>query len=266
MGLEGAFRVDGQVAVVTGAASGIGEATALVLAQAGARVVAGDIDYEGASQTAKAISEAGGQAVAVAVDVRSKEQVDALADRAAEEFGQLDVMCNVAGVGNNAIVADVTEAELDRVIGVNLKGVFFGCQAALRHMAPRHSGNIVNVSSSGIDTPYPGLSVYGMTKSAIAFLSMTLAAEVGPLGIRVNAIAPGATESNFSRYRLLDEHGNLDPEKKAAWDQLMAQSSPLGLIGEPVDQAMMILYLVSPAGRFATGNIFRVNGGTSRSW
>jgi 3-oxoacyl-[acyl-carrier protein] reductase len=266
MDLDHAFRIQGDTAVVTGAASGIGEATALVLARAGANVVAGDIDYEGAVRTAKAISDIGGRAVGVAVDVRSKEKVDGLADRAVDEFGRLDVMCNVAGIGNSSMVADVTEAELDRVIGINLKGVFFGCQAAVRHMAPRKSGSIVNVSSSGIDTPYAGLSVYGMTKSAVAFLSMTLAAEVGPLGIRVNAIAPGATESRFSQHRLLDENGEVDPQKKKDWDELMAQASPLGLIGEPIDQALIILYLVSPAGRFATGNLWRVNGGMSRSW
>lgn len=93
------------------------------------------------------------------------------------------------------------EAELDRVIGINLKGVFFGCQAALRHMVPRGQGNIVNVSSSGIDTPYPGLAVYGMTKSAVAFLSMTLAAEVGPLGVRVNIACSTNAASSIRRRR-----------------------------------------------------------------
>jgi NAD(P)-dependent dehydrogenase (short-subunit alcohol dehydrogenase family) len=105
-----------------------------------------------------------------------------------------------------------------------------------------------------------------MTKSAVAFLSVTLAAEAGPLGIRVNAIAPGATESHFSHYRLLNEEGKVDAEKKAAWDAAMAKASPLGLIGEPLDQALFVLYLVAPAARFATGNIWRVNGGMSRSW
>lgn len=264
--LDHAFSIEGQTAVVTGAASGIGEATALVLAKAGANVLAGDIDHEGAVRTATAISDLGGSAVGVAVDVRSRAEVDGLADRAVDEFGRLDVMCNVAGIGFSSMVTDVTEAELDRVISINLKGVFFGCQAALRHMVPRGSGSIVNVSSSGIDTPYPGLAVYGMTKSAVAFLSMTLAAEVGPLGIRVNAIAPGATESRFAEHRYLDERGEVDLQKKKEWDDLMAQASPLGLVGEPVDQALLILYLVSPAGRFATGNLWRVNGGMSRTW
>jgi len=260
------FRLDGQVAVVTGGASGIGASTGEVLAEAGARVVLGDIDGAGAERVAQGIVASGGSAVGRRVDTSRRSEVDALVQAALDEHGRLDIMCNVAGVGHQANVVDVSEDELDRVFGINLKGVFFGCQAAVRAMTPRGSGSIVNVSSAVIDTPYAGFSVYGMTKSSVAFLSMVLAAEVGPAGIRVNAIAPGATITNFARHRLADEHGNIDPAKLEEFAESMKQMMPLGRNGEAIDQALLILYLVSPAASWATGNIWRVNGGQTRAW
>jgi 3-oxoacyl-[acyl-carrier protein] reductase len=258
MELPSYFRLDGQVAIVTGGASGIGEATAKVLAEAGASVVLADIDEEGAARTAK---EIGGRALSTRCDVSRRAEVDALVQRAVDEFGQLDIMCNVAGLGTQRLAVDVTEEELDRIIAINLKGVFFGCQAAMRVMAPRGSGNIVNVSSTVIDTPYAGFSVYGMTKSAVAFLSMTLAAEAGPDGIRVNAIAPGSTLTNFGAYRQ-----SAGPEADAEHAARMRDMTPLGRQGEAMDQALLILYLVAPASSWATGNLWRVNGGQTRTW
>jgi 3-oxoacyl-[acyl-carrier protein] reductase len=260
------FRLDGQVAVVTGGASGIGEATSRVLAEAGASIVVADIDEDGAARTAKEITAAGGAAVAMRTNVSQKADVDALVQRAVDEFDQVDIMCNVAGVGAQQLVVDVTEEELDRILSVNLKGVFFGCQAAMRVMARRQSGVIVNVSSTVIDTPFAGFSVYGMTKSAVAFLSMTLAAEAAPLGIRVNAIAPGSTMTNFASYRLGDEQGTVDPEVLAEFAESMRQMTPLGRNGVAMDQALLILYLVTPASSWATGNLWRVNGGMTRPW
>jgi 3-oxoacyl-[acyl-carrier protein] reductase len=258
------FRIDDQVAVVTGGASGIGEATAQLLAAAGAALVVGDIDEEGAVRTAKQIGADGGRAVAVRADTSKRADVDALVDRAVSEYGRLDVMCNVAGVGYAKPVVDVTEADFDRLMGINLKGVLFGCQAALRVMTPQRSGAIVNVASTVIDSPFPGQALYGMTKSGVAFLSAVLAAEAGPLGIRVNCLAPGATPTNFASYRYAG--GKVDPEQEAAFQEGMRQMTPLGFLGEARDQAQMILFLVSPAARWVSGNIFRVNGGQSRPW
>jgi 3-oxoacyl-[acyl-carrier protein] reductase len=246
---------------VTGGASGIGEATAKVLAEAGANVVVADIDEKGAGRTAKEIGASGGSALSTRCDVSQRAEVDALVQRAIDEYSQLDIMCNVAGLGTQRLAVDVTEEELDRIIAINLKGVFFGCQAAMRAMAPRGSGNIVNVSSTVIDTPYAGFSLYGMTKSAVAFLSMTLAAEAGPDGIRVNAIAPGSTLTNFGAYRQ-----SAGPEADAEHAARMRDMTPLGRQGEAMDQALLILYLVAPASSWATGNLWRVNGGQTRTW
>ncbi len=262
--LSSYFRIDGTVAVVTGAASGIGEATAQVLAAAGAAVVAGDIDEEGAARTAKQITGDGGRAVAMGADTSRREQVDALVDRAVSEFGQLDTMCNIAGVGYAKPVVDITEADFDRLVSINLKGVLFGCQAALRAMTPRGTGTIVNVASTAIDCPYPGQGLYGMTKSAVAYLSQVLGAEAAPHGIRVNTIAPGSTPTNFGSFRYAD--GRIDPTAEEKVMEMMKTTSPLGFLGEALDQALIILYLVSPAARWAAGNIWRVNGGQSRPW
>lgn len=258
------FRMDGKVAVVTGGASGIGESTAEVLAGAGASVVIGDIDLEGATKTADRITAAGGRALATRTDTSRRSDVEALVDLAVREHGHLDVMANVAGVGHNKPVMELDDDEVDRIFAINLKGVLYGCQAAVRAMTDRGEGSIVNVASTAVDTPYPGQGLYGMTKSSVVFLTQVLAAEVGPLGIRVNAVAPGSTPTNFASFRY--DAGKIDPKLEAEVHERLRQMTPLGTLGEAVDQALVILYLCSPAARWATGNVWRVNGGQSRPW
>jgi 3-oxoacyl-[acyl-carrier protein] reductase len=258
------FRLDDQVAVVTGGGSGIGEATVQVLAAAGAAVVVGDIDEEGAVRTADGILADGGRAVALKADTTRRADVAALVDLAVSEYGQLDIMCNVAGVGYARPVVETTEADFDRLFAINLKGVLFGCQEALRVMEPRHKGAIVNVSSCVIDSPGQGQALYGMTKAGVAYLTQVLGSEAGTKGIRVNAIAPGSTPTNFASHRYAE--GKINEEQEAKVKEFMAQACPLGFLGEALDQALLILYLVSPAARWAAGNIWRVNGGQSRPW
>ena len=255
------FRLDGRVAVVTGAASGIGASVAETLAQAGASVVLGDVDEAGVKLVAERIALSGGVALPQRCDVSRREDLDVLVGRATSELAGIDVMCNVAGVPSDGYLADVDEAELDRVIGINLKGVIFGCQAAVHAMRDCGGGTIVNVSSTVIDAPNPGYGVYGLTKSAVAMLTQTLALEEGPNCIRVNAIAPGATITKFTSRHLYDEDGSLDQAKYDAFIERMKSMSPLGAVGEPLDQALLVLYLVSDASRFCTGQIWRANGG-----
>ena len=260
------FDLSDKVAVLTGVASGIGQATARVLADAGATIVGGDIDEAGAEATAKEIVGDGGRAVTQRVDVTRRADVDALVDRAQSEFGRVDIMGNIAGVPHNKMVADCTDEEFERILAINLKSVFYGCQAAIRHMVPQGSGNIVNISSGAIDTPAPTLACYGMTKAAVAMLTKTLATEVGLHGIRVNAIAPGMILTNFSRHNFTDADGNVVQEKLDQYHKRASAMAPLGRAGEADDVARSFLYLVSDAAVFVTGQIERPNGGVAMPW
>ena len=260
------FDLSGRVAVVTGVASGIGKATAHTLASAGATIVGGDLDEAGAQVTAGEITTEGGTAVVMHTDVTRRADVDALVDRAATDFGRVDIVGNVAGVPHNKTVAEVTDEEFERILAVNLKSVLYGCQAAIRHMIPQGSGNIVNISSGAIDTPAPTLACYAMTKAAVAMLTKTLATEVGRYGIRVNAIAPGMILTNFSRHNFVDEEGNVVPERLEQYHKRASALAPLGRAGDPQDVANTFLYLVSDAASFVTGQIERPNGGVSMPW
>ena len=261
--IQEAFGLDGRVAVVTGGASGIGRAVAEVLASAGARVVVGDLDASGAEEAAAAIRESGGEALAHTVDVSQRSQVEALVDRATAEWDGLDVLCNVAGVPSDGPICELTEEEFDRVVGIHVKGTLFGCQAAVKAMASRGGGSIINTASAAIDLAVPNYGLYALTKAAITQLTQTLAVEAGPQGIRVNVLAPGATLTNFTSRHLKNPDGSLDPERYEGFVAAMKKTSPLGLVGEAVDQAWLVLYLASDASRFCTGQIWRANGGAA---
>ena len=256
-----AFDLTGRTAVVTGGASGIGEATAVTLAAVGANVVVGDVDVEGAERTVTSIVEAGGKALAQEADITRKESVDALVDRAISEFGRLDVMANVAGVAAQGKVVDISEEEFDRIVSINLKGTLFGCQAALRAMSGQGSGSIINVASASIDVAAPGYALYAMTKAAVAQLTMNMAWEAGRDGIRINTIAPGATVTPFTARHAYNEDGSVNQEAYDAFVERMRNISPIKQVGEAMDQAYLILYLASDASRFCTGQIWRANGG-----
>ena len=257
------FDLTGRAAIVTGAGSGIGRATAEVLGGAGAAVVCGDLDEAGAEKTAASIVEAGGKAVAKRTDVSRKDDVEALVDRALAEFGRVDVMANVAGIAADGLLIDATDEELHKAFSVNLWGVLYGCQAAVRAMKESGGGSIINVSSTAIDTPAPKYGVYAMTKAAVAQLTKTLAMEVGRFGIRVNTIAPGMTVSGFTMRHIYEPDGTVNQERYDQFVERMRKLSPLGIVGEPIDQAYLILYLASDAARFSTGTIWRANGGQS---
>lgn len=245
-----AHDLTGRIAVVTGAASGIGRATALRLADSGATVVCTDHDEPGAAATAHTIETAhgGGRAWHHPLDVTDAAAVDDLIDRTAQRHGRLDIMVNVAGISHARRVVDTDEADLDRVLAVNLKGVFFGCRAAARTMTAQGHGSIVNVASSAIDTLRPNVACYAMSKAAVAQLTKTLAVETGPDGVRVNAVAPGVIAT---------------PMTAGVPQERNIEAAALRRIGHPDDVAWAICYLASPAAEFITGQILRINGGTA---
>jgi 3-oxoacyl-[acyl-carrier protein] reductase len=261
------FSLAGRVAAVTGAASGIGRATALGLARAGARVVVGDVDVDGLEATGSLVDAAGGErAVVMPADVSRKGDVDALVARAVADGGRLDVMANVAGIIHNSAIVETDEADLDRVLAVNLKGAFFGCQAALAAMAPQGSGSVVNMSSGGIDQPADGLACYAMSKAAIAMLTKTAAREGGRHGIRVNTVAPGFVLTAMTQRHYTLEDGSIDQTRMEAVLRPLRAASPLGIVGEAEDVANTVVYLASDAARFVTGQILRPNGGIVMPW
>jgi len=245
------FRLDGRVAAVTGAASGIGRATAVLLAEAGAKVAVADVDEAGLEETASMVPDA----LPVPTDVTVKAQVDRLVERTRFEFGRLDVMANIAGIIRGSPLVATEEDELDRVLAVNLKGVFFGCQAALAVMSEQRSGSIVNMTSTAIDQPAAGLGSYSISKAGVAILTRIAALEGGPNGIRVNAVAPGFVVTPMTT--------RPDEQQMEAMIAAMRKRSPIAAVGRPADIAHAVLYLASDASRFVTGQILRVNGGVA---
>lgn len=256
--LASAFRIDGRLGVVTGAASGIGRQTSLTLAEAGAVVVVADRDEAGLAVTAGMIEAAGGKAVAVPTDVSRKAEVDTLAAEALR-LGSIDVWANVAGILRPAAVLDTDEDLLELTLRVNLASAVWGASAAARSMVEGKRGSIVSVASSTGEMASPGAAAYGMSKAGVISLTRTLAAEIGRFGVRVNAVAPGMIETPmtapfFARQLQDDERGGLS---------LTARSigTPIATIGQPIDIALCILYLASDASRFVTGQVLRPNGG-----
>jgi 3-oxoacyl-[acyl-carrier protein] reductase len=261
--IEKAFDLSARVAVVTGAASGIGRQAAITLAQAGALVILADIDAVGLAETAAQVRATGGKAAIRQTDVSDRDAVEALTAYAVETGGRLDVWANIAGVILTAPIVDATEAQIDRVLDINLKGTYWGCAAAARVMTAQGSGSIINISSAGADFPAPGLSIYAMSKAAVAMLTRILAHEVGPQGVRANAIAPGFIDTPMVTYRMRGPDGAIDQKMRADLLAARAQGSVLGLTGEPTDIAYAILYLACDASRFVTGQVIRPNGGVA---
>ncbi|MCW7989885.1 3-oxoacyl-ACP reductase [Streptomyces platensis subsp. clarensis] len=254
-----AYDLTGRTALVTGAASGIGRATATLLAAAGATVHCADLDEQGAKATAAAITAAEGSAHAHRLDVTRRDQVAAVVDAARSATGRLDVMANIAGIMHSAPVLETEDADLDRVWNTNFKGVLYGCQEAARAMiATATPGSLVNMASGAIDTGAPGLLSYGAAKAAVVQLTKTLATEVGRHGIRVNAVAPG-----WIRTAMTDRH---TAEAQQQAEGPMIRMSPLGRVGEPEDVAHTVLHLASDASSFMTGQVLRPNGGVAMPW
>jgi 3-oxoacyl-[acyl-carrier protein] reductase len=257
-----AFRLDGRAAAVTGGGSGIGRAVARTLAAAGAAVAVADINDESGEATAAEIRAGGGRALFQHTDVTRREDLDAVVTAAVRGFGGLDIQCNLAGVPAPVRpMCEVTAEDLDSEFGITLRAVLYGCQAAAPVMKAAGGGAIVNMSSTVHDQPHAGTGLYYLGKQAVTAVTRVLALELGPAGIRVNAIAPGVTLTNFSTRHFTSPDGIQDTERKRRWLAAGAARSPLGLTGTPEDQALLVLYLVSDASRFVTGQLVRANGG-----
>ena len=233
------MQLEGKVAVVTGAGSGIGRAIATGLAAEGASVVVADIDGERAVVVAADLEASGADAVPVTVDVSQAEQVDAMIETAVDRFGRLDVHVNNAGRAARGFVSEMADEAWDSVIGVNLRGTFLCSRAVLRHMIPQRSGRIVNTASGLGLRGSPGGAVYGASKAAIINFTKSLAQEVARYGITVNAIAPGVTDTPFWRAN------RSEAEIEEAYRR--------GLVGRPEDFVPLVVFLCSEAGGIHSG-------------
>ena len=252
----GGLRVDlgGKTAIVTGAATGIGSAIASCFAACGANVV---IDYPAPSQAepAHALAARLGRAVAVRADITREDEADGLIAQAVERFGGLDVLVNNAGIEEAHPVVETPLVAWEKIVAVNLTGTFLCTRAAARAMIARgRGGRILNVSSVHEDLAFPGNAAYAATKGGIRMLMRTLALELGPHGITVNDVAPGAIATP------INASVRADPQRET---ELLAEI-PLGRVGEPDEIAHLCAYLASELAAYVTGATWAIDGGLSR--
>ena len=249
--------VDGKAVIVTGSGAGIGRATALKFAEEGANVAVSDVNQPGGEETVSMIRNAGGEAMFVACDVSNAEAVNALVAETVKTFGRLDCACNNAGIeGRIAPLTDQTTEDFDKVISVNLRGVFLCLQAEIRQMLTGGGGAIVNLASVAGLIGFPGLSPYVATKHGVNGLTKNAALEYGKAGIRVNSICPGGIDT-----RMLDSLADQATSGTQSSKEMMDPLHPIGRIGKPEEVADLIVWLCSPAASFVTGTNIPVDGG-----
>ncbi|HEX6484157.1 MAG TPA: 3-oxoacyl-ACP reductase FabG [Ktedonobacteraceae bacterium] len=248
-------KLDGRVAFVTGAGRGIGAATALRLAEDGARVVLADIDPEGCKQVAAQIEQAGSQALAVSCDVADRAAVEAAFQQAVEHFGRLDILVNNAGVLRDNLLFKMSDDDWETVMNVHLKGAFLCSRAAQAPMVQQKYGRIISLSSvSALGNR--GQANYSTAKAGLQGLTKTLAIELGPFGITANAVAPGFIDTEMTR-ATARRQGH-DPDQVI---EMASKSIPVRRVGQPRDVANVICFLASEESSYVTGQIIYVAGG-----
>ena len=249
--------VDGKVALVTGAAAGIGRATALKFAREGAKVVVSDINVDGGEETAKMVNDAGGHAIFVACDTSNAEQIAALVAKTIETYGQLDCACNNAGIEGDVVpLLDQTMENYDHIMAVNARGTFLCMQAQIPQMLKVGGGAIVNLSSIAGLIGFPGISPYVAAKHAVNGMTKNAALEYGKAGIRVNSVCPGGIDT-----RMLDSLAEQSSQGAQNSHEMLDPLHPIGRIGKPEEVADLIVWLCSPAASFVTGVNMPVDGG-----
>jgi glucose 1-dehydrogenase len=249
------MRLDRKVALVTGASQGIGRAIAVAMAKAGADVVVNyraQPDLELALTVKKEIEALGRKCLTIQADMTKLPEISQLVSRSFQEMGGLDILVNNAGIEKRAPAWEVTEADFDLVLEVNLKGVFFVTQACLKYwIEQKRPGKVINISSVHEELPFPHFSAYCMSKGGVKMMTRNLAVEVAPFGITINSIAPGAIETPINT-KLLN-----DPEKLAA----LLNNIPLKRLGTPEDVSNAAVFLASSDSDYMTGTTLFVDGG-----
>jgi len=248
---EDLFRLDGRVALVAGAASGIGRAAALGLASAGAATICADLNLDGAEGVASEIQAAGGQAEALVLDITSEQSIAGIMRQILENHGGIDVLVSTPAVNVRKPLLQYRAEEFDKVIRLNLKGSFLIAQAVGRAMSENRRGSIILMSSIRSLVVEPGQGVYAATKAGLVQLARTFAAELGSAGVRVNCIAPGVVETP------LTEPIKRQPE----WYKAYAERNALGRWANAAEMAGPVVFLASEASSYVTGTVLFVDGG-----
>ncbi len=245
------LNVENKVALITGAARGIGRACSLALAEAGADIIAGLRDVNQDSGLIAELNEMDVKSLPVQMDVSDKKQIDAAVQKASDHFGKIDILVNNAGIAPANSIIDYTEEDFDRTVNVNLKGTYFTSQAVGKLMIRQKFGRIINLSSQAGFIALPDESVYCMTKAGVAHLTKCFAAEWAEYNINVNAVAPTFIETPGTK-KWLD-----DPEFK----EKVLSNILINKIGKPKDVSTAVVYLASPAGNMITGTTLMIDGG-----
>ncbi len=245
------MRLKDKVAVITGAASGIGQGTAFRFAEEGAKLVLGDVSEAALEQTVKQIKEQGGEAVAVVCDVANTQDIEKIMSAATERYGSLDILVNNVGIGKQESLLELSESELDRSLAVNFKGMVLCAKAAATIMAKQRSGVIISTSSGAGIYGTPGNAIYAGTKSAILIMSKSWAKELGPLGIRVNCVVPGPTRT--AAFLSI-------PEEQISY---LESTIPMQRLGDPRDLGNGFVFLASDEASFVNGAALEITGGST---
>ncbi len=253
MSTPGSLKLAGKVAFITGSGQGIGQAIAIRLAEEGADIVVDDRAIgESAQHTVEAIQKLGRRVVALQGDLSNPADDRRVIDQAVAQLGQIDILVNNAGVEKRADFWDVTEADFDFVVNINLRGTFFITQDFVNHLRQtKRTGRIINISSVHEELPFPHFSTYCATKGALRMLCRNLAVELAPLGITINNIAPGAIETPINKSLLANP----------ALLKALLENIPLGRLGTPGDVAGLAAFLASDDAAYITGSTFVVDGG-----
>lgn len=257
---RGVGRIEGKVALITGAASGIGEATAELFAREGARVLLADVQDELGQQVLERIREAGGTAEYVHCDVSVAEDVGGMVRAAVDTYGRLDILYNNAGLARGGTITEISEDDWDLVIDVDLKSVYLGCKYAIPEMRKAGGGSIISTASIAGLRGSPRLNAYSAAKAAVVNLTRTIAGEVGSAGIRVNCICPGIIVTPIWR-----QVGVMaDDQQEQMW-RMMGQRVLLQRVGMPEDVAKGALFLASDDASYVTGHALVIDGGLTAS-